>query len=150
MSLPVNITSGGAGITAKATVSRAGQLIVSTYDYDLTKFVILDVNDTGYTFYSPKANFHFVITGIVAKADRGVSPTTDADVIVFEADDDSSATVDRTLFQLAMVQGDQVVLTPLNILVNEGKFVNAKTSDDDIYMTIMGYYIPASDRAVIT
>ena len=31
----------------------------------------------------------------------------------------------------------------LNILVNEGRFIIAKTDDDDVFLTIMGYYIPA-------
>jgi len=48
----------------------------------------------------------------------------------------------KTLFQLAMVEGDLVVLTPLNIQVAEGAYINAKTTDDDIHMTIMGYYVP--------
>ena len=32
---------------------------------------------------------------------------------------------------------------PLNILVAEGRFINGKTSDDDIHMTITGHFIPA-------
>ena len=47
--------------------------------------------------------------------------------------------------KLAMVEGDLLVLTGLNLLVNGGKYVNGKTSDDDIHMTIMGYYIPELD-----
>ena len=40
-----------------------------------------------------------------------------------------------------MVRGEKSELFPLNILVAPGKYVNAKTTDDDIHMTIMGYYI---------
>ena len=49
----------------------------------------------------------------------------------------------RRLQQDDMVRGDRAGFTGLNIAVAIGKYVNAKTSDDDIHMTITGYYIPA-------
>jgi hypothetical protein len=101
----------------------------------------LAVNDTAYNYYKPKAGQQFVITSVVASADAQVSNTADATVVIFEASSEGTAVVDKTLLQLAMVRFDQVALNPLNILVNTGKFVNAKTTDDDIHMTIMGYYV---------
>lgn len=75
------------------------------------------------------------------RADRDVSATVDADVIIYEADSDTETTVTRVLFEEAMVRGEHTGLSGLNILVSAGKWVNAKTSDDDIHMTIMGYYV---------
>ena len=31
----------------------------------------------------------------------------------------------------------------LSLLVNVGKFINAKTDDDDVHMNILGYYVDA-------
>lgn len=70
-----------------------------------------------------------------------MSSTVDATVVVYEAGDTTTATVDKVLIQFAVVQGDIINATSLNLLVGVGKFVNAKTDDDDIHMTIMGYYI---------
>lgn len=123
-------------------VTAAGAVVTAPFAYDDTKFVELAEDNTAYNFYKPKAGLQFVITGIRAKADRDVSQTADADVVVFEAAAIDSTTADKVLHQEAMVRGESVTLIPLNILVNSGKFLNAKTSDDDIHMTIMGYYIP--------
>lgn len=133
----------GCGSDRRVKVTDRGQLVVSPIAYDDAKFNELAEPDTAYNFYSPKHNKVFVMTGIVAKADKQVSSTVDATVVVYEADAADATTVDKVLFQMAMVQGDIVSLLPLNILGNEGKFVNAKTTDDDVHMTIMGYYVDA-------
>ena len=141
MTVPAEIVD-GSGSRSKVRVSSIGQLTVAPFAYDETKFVELAVDNTAYNFYAPKAGKQFVITGVNAKADRDVSTTVYAVVIVYEAASASTTTVDKSLFQDAMVRGEKVTMMPLNILVNAGKYVNAKTTDDDIHMTIMGYYIP--------
>jgi hypothetical protein len=141
MSVNSHITDGRGG-KSKACVSNAGQLITAPFAYDETKFLELDVINTAYNFYGPVAGQQFVITGLRAKADRGVSTNADATVIIYEASSDTTTTVDKILHQEAMVSGESVTMR-MNIIVNEGKYVNAKTDDDDIHMTIMGYYVPA-------
>ena len=118
-------------------------LLVAPFAYEETEFQVLDTTTTAYNFYPPKTGKQFVITGVRAKADRDVSTTADAEVVIYEADSAVETTVSKTLHQEAMVRGESVTLLPVNILVNVGKWVNAKTSDDDIHMSIMGYYIPA-------
>jgi len=143
MSTPVQITDGNKGTKSKAGVSKIGQLIVAPFAYDDTQFIELAADNTAYNFYKPKVGEQFVITGLRAKADRQVSNTVDADVVIYEASSPTSLTADKILHQEAMIRGDSVTLNPTNILVSKGKYVNAKTTDDDIHMTIMGYYIPA-------
>ncbi len=126
-----------------ADVTALGQLVAAPVAYDDTVFKELAEPDTAYNFYKPKTGQQFVITGIRAKADRQVSTTVDADVVVYAASAEDTTTVDKVLYQEAMVRGESATLIPLNILVAAGKFVNAKTTDDDIHMTIMGYYVPA-------
>lgn len=133
----------GRGNKFLATVSYRGELIVGPLSYSDTKFVELATANTAYNFYTAKVGKKFLITGIVAKADKQVSSTVDADVVVYESSASDSLTVDKVLFQAAMVQGDQVVLLPLNILTNEAVYINSKTTDDDVHMTIMGYYVDA-------
>lgn len=142
MSTPVQIKDGRFGTGVLVGVTPIGQLVVAPYAYDETEFKELAEANTAYNFYKPKSGQQFVITGINAKADRQVDNVTDADVVIYEADSETSTTVDKTLFQEAMVRGEKATLFPLNILVRAGKFVNAKTTDDDIHMTITGYFIP--------
>lgn len=122
-------------------VTSLGQLVTAPLSYDETKFVELAEPNTAYNFYEPKPGQQFVITLIRAKADRQVSNTDDADVVIYEASSDSETIVDKVLHQEAMIRGEDMTL-PMNLLVAVGKFVNAKTTDDDVHMTVMGYYIP--------
>jgi hypothetical protein len=127
-------------------VTPAGQLVVAPLSFDETKFVELEEPNTAYNFYGPRPDSQFVMTGFIAKADKQVSSTVDATVIIYEADSESTTTVDKTLFQVAMVEGDLVIPTPINILVRPGKYINAKTDDDDIHMTVIGYFIPIKQQ----
>ena len=43
--------------------------------------------------------------------------------------------------QFGMGSLTSLAIVPLNILVNKGVWLNAKTGDDDVHMTIMGYYV---------
>jgi hypothetical protein len=139
MPTPVTIKFG----PYEAKVTPLGQVVTAPLAYDETEFRELAVDDTAYNFYKPKSGQQFVITGIRARADRQVSTTVDADVVIYEASAEDATTVDKVLHQDAMVRGESFTLIPVNILVRAGKFVNAKTTDDDIHMTIFGYYVPA-------
>ena len=123
-----------------ADVTPLGQLVTAPLAYDETEFRELAEPNVAYNFYKSKVGQQFVITGIRAKADRQVSATVDADVVIYEASAQDTTTVDKVLHQEAMIRGEDMTL-PMNVLVAAGKFVNAKTTDDDIHMTIFGFYI---------
>jgi hypothetical protein len=134
----------GQGTATVAGVNPIGGLIVAPYSYDQTEFNELAAVNTAYNFYVPQGDKKFVITGIFFRADKQVSGSADATVVVYEATSDSETTVDKVLMQFAATEGDILTISPLNILVNEGRWVNAKTDDDDIHMTITGYYVPSA------
>ena len=100
----------------------------------------LDVNNTAYNFYTPAHDQNFVITILDMVADKSVSSTVSATIVVYEASSAESTTVDKVLYQTAMVEGQQKTIN-VNLLVNKGKFINAKTTDDNIHMNIFGYYL---------
>lgn len=132
--------AGGNGKAAKVT--DGGELVVAQLAYDESKFVELAADDTAYNFYAPKSQHQFIITGIHARADRQVSTTVDAIVVVYEAASLDTTSVSKVLHQEAMVRGESVSLLSMHALVSPGVWINAKTTDDDIHMTIWGYYIP--------
>lgn len=139
MSTPVRIKGGVTGTEVRVTT--LGQLVTAPLRYNETKFLELAEPNVAYNFYESRSGQQFVIMGIRAKADRQVSNTDDADVVVYEAAAKDTTTVDKVLWQEAMIRGEDVTLSLINILVAPGKYVNAKTTDDDIHMTIMGYYV---------
>jgi hypothetical protein len=118
-------------------------LAVGPLDYDQTKFRELNATGTAFNFYEPSPNHQFVITGMRIKANRSVSATVDAEIIIYEASSVDSIVVDKTLHEEALIRGEGANLFPVRILVAEGQCVNAKTSDASVFITILGFFIDA-------
>lgn len=99
--------------------------------------------NTAYNFVGPKTGKIFVITGLTLYANQRVSNTADATVVVYEADSPTTTTSSSDIFNTNMVRGNRIVLNGLFLQVTEGKWVNLKTTDNDVYGTIIGYYTDA-------
>ena len=139
MSTPVKITD-GSGTETQAKVTVAGQLVTGPFSYDQVSSVTLGVDDTAVNFYPPVAGQQFVITTILLTANKNV--TTDCTVVIYEADSPTDTVPDKTILNVEMLKNTSRDITGLNLLITSGKFINGKTDDDDVFATIMGYYIP--------
>lgn len=140
MSLDVNIA--GRGSTNTAAVSSNGQLIVSSYDYESTSATEMAIAATAYNYIEPKPGYQAVITGGILAASKNVSATTEADIEFYEAVSIGDNTVAKSLIQLTLLKQQQIGLGQRNILVNHGVWVNGKTSDAEIKVTLFYYYVP--------
>ena len=130
---------GGNGKAVK--VNDGGELQVAQGEYDLAVFKELDLIDTGYTFYKPFGNYNFVITGFLIYGDKQVGSNTNATVVIYESSEENSLVEDRVLVQVEVGQNQSIPFPNIRLLVTHGKYLNAKTSDDDIHMTIFGHFI---------
>ena len=137
--IKVNIEGGDSGRVAAVTPD--GALAVGPVSFNLIQFNELAATSTAYNFYSPKSGKQFVVTAIFAYGDKQVSSSTNATVEVYEASSTTEATVDKIIMQFEIGQNQFHPFTSLNLLVNEGKWINAKTDDDDVHMNILGYYV---------
>lgn len=142
MATPSVIVDSDSGIKAK--VSKFGQLIVAPLQYSTPVSDTLNVINTAFNFITPKQDQSIVITDVIISASRTVG-VNGADVFVYEADAPDTLTVEREIVALDMVKQTSLAQNGLNLLVPEGKFVNAKTDDADILVTIMFYRVPAED-----
>lgn len=140
MSHPVRIKDSRSGY--EAYVTRYNQLVIGQLDFDSASYKELDVINTAYNFYKPEAGKNFIITFIDIQADKQVSSSVSADVVIYEASAPDTTTVDKIIYQTGLAQ-DQAKALPVQLLVNEGKFVNGKTTDDDVHINIFGYYVDA-------
>lgn len=123
----------------KAKVTKSGELVVSSLEYDLTNYLEISSTGTAYNFYTPKSGKQFIITGFLAVADKGI--VADAIIEIYEASSPTETTVLKALPKFALTKNANVSPTPLRILVNDGVWVNAKSSDTTIHLTMFGYYI---------
>jgi hypothetical protein len=136
--MPVKLMGSG---SQQVKVNDAGEILISDGPYDFTEFRELDVINTAYNFYKPNGREQFVITGFFAYADRDVNPTTNATVIIYESDQEDSTTENRVLFQFEIGQNQSAPFPNIRVLCNKGVYINAKTDDDDIHLTILGHYV---------
>jgi len=127
-------------------VNDAGEVLVANGPYDLAKFNELDAVNTAYNYYRPNGKLQFVLTGFLMYGDKQVSSSTNATIIIYESDQPDSITVDRTLVQVEVGQNQSIPFPNIRILCNRGVYINAKTDDDDIHLTIFGHFVDLDGR----
>ena len=146
MGIDVNIIgSNGQGARTPVTITRSGELVTAPLHYSETQFRELNLTGTAFSFFQPKSGQQFVITGFSFKANRSVSNTVDARVVLYEASSVDSIVEDLVLFEDAMVRGERTGYTNTNIIVSQGKWINATTTDASVFITVLGYYINKLD-----
>lgn len=126
-----------------ATVTEFGQLVTAPVSYSQPVEVLLDATATAFNFIEPRSGTSIVITDILTYAARTVSPTTPADIQVYQSDEVDSSTVLGGIVSPQLTSGGQSELTGLNLLIPEGRWVNAITDDADVKITIMFYRVSA-------
>jgi hypothetical protein len=88
-------------------------------------------------FFGPIAGQQFVITSIAADGNN-------TNVVIFEAANPFTSTIDKTLFQIHL-QANANIVIPLPfggfLPVTEGEYLNATNSAGTTNVTITGYYI---------
>lgn len=125
-----------------ARVTRFGQLVIAPLDYSTPIDRNLNVADQAFNFLAPESGRSIVITDIIVSADKAVSPTDPAEVEIYQADSVDSLTASPSIVSPRLNRGEDLALTGLNWLVPEGKWVNAKTNDNNILITIASYRVP--------
>jgi hypothetical protein len=141
MSVGTRITD-GEGTTNEAKVTSRGQLVVAPLDFSEAYNTTLDATGTAYNLVIPKTGKRFVITAILAGGNFNIG-VNGAQVELYEASAIDTTTVAKSIFIIPVSKNNVVPLSPLNITLNEGVWLNTKTDDDDVYLTITGYYITA-------
>ena len=129
----------------KAKVTKFGQLVVAPIQYSTPITQDMDVITTAFNFIVPEQGSSIVITDIFVAADNAVSNTAPAEVELYTADGPDSLTVIDSILQPRLTRSKNVPITSLNLLIGEGVWVNGKTNDNNILLTVMFYRVPAED-----
>ena len=132
----------GRGTGNEAEVTSRGQLVVSSIDFSTFYSVTLDTINTGFEIAPPVTGKIFIITTIELYADKSVG-ASDASVELYESDQSAVTTVVNTVFKTEIPKVRDRVLTGLNVKVSQGKWLNAKTNDNNIFVNVAGYYVDA-------
>lgn len=125
-----------------ARVTEYGQLVVAPLAYSTPVLLSMVTPGIAYNFIEPAGGQSVVITDIIVSADKDVSATTPAEIAIYEADAPDTLNVVASIVTPQLVRSDNFILSGLNLLVPEGLWVNATTSDSTIKLTIMFYRVP--------
>jgi hypothetical protein len=139
MSIKVTLEDGQGG-GGRICVSRRGELATGPLEYSSVYNATAALDDTAYNLVPPVADWQFVVTDILLYADKGVG-ASDASVVLYEADGPDTTTVSSNIMVLEMLKQTSRDITGIRLLITAGKWINIKTNDNQIYATIMGYYI---------
>lgn len=138
MTIDVNIKDSESGILAK--VSDQGELITRILKFGEGKFQALDTINTAFNFFAAKAHQRFVITGVIINTNKDIG-VDGATIDIYEASSTSSTTIDKQLFKIIILKNDTFAIPNVLLAVTEGKFVNGKTDDAVVNITVGGYFI---------
>ena len=133
----------GAGTSTKAKVTSRGQLVVAPLEFSTSHPVTMDAVDTAFSFAGPVQGQRFVMTGILVDAGRNVSSSTAGTVVVYEATEVDETTVEREILTIEMLKNTNRVITGVNLICSEGRWINIKTTDATITASLLGYYVDA-------
>lgn len=137
MALNTHITNVGEKRHAKVT--KRGELVVAPLNFSTPIFQNINVAGSAFNFFKPITGQQFVITTVIADADRniGANGTT---VDIYEATGVTETAISSQILKFDMQKQTSKILTGLNIGTSGGKWINAKADDTNVLMTIAGYY----------
>lgn len=128
------------GVITKVHVTKNGELAVNSLSYSEPYYVELGVNDQIYNVVDAKTAHRFIIVGMLIGADRNVS--VDCSVHVYEATT-VDGTAEKTIITIDLNKGEHTYLNLINLSTQEARYINATTDDDDVDLTVFGYYVQA-------
>jgi len=141
MSMEVQVTDLASGVSVG--VNRDGALKVGAAQASKTFNATLEVDDTPVEIVPAKGGEIFCITGILLTGNKGISTNTDATVSIYTSTDSASSTAVTTILTTLVAQSSsRDILLGTNFLAaEEGHFINGQTSDDNVVVTVMGFYV---------
>ncbi len=128
------------GRTIEAT--KNGELITAPIEYSIGKAQVLNAINTAFNFHIPKAGKRFVITGFIVSMSRNIG-VNGANIEFYEASAIGSIVVGKSILRLDMSKNQALPIFGGNFILTEGAFLNVKTDDADVLVTIAGYEVDA-------
>ena len=130
--------SSGSSNINEARVTSNGELVVGSIKYSAPYYKELGVNDQIYNVVDALTNHRFIIVGILIGADRNV--TTDCTVHIYESTT-VGGTSAKDILRIDLNKGEHTYLNLINLGTEVHRYINATTDDDDVDLTVFGYYV---------
>jgi hypothetical protein len=124
-------------------VGEGGVLKVGPIHPSLSFNATLGTDDVAVNIVPAKAGHVFFLTGLLLTANQNVSNTVSATVTIYTGDAENTAkgSALTTLFTVPLQRNDTRDITGILVESEEGKWINGETTDDDVFVTVLGYYL---------
>lgn len=136
MTIDIKIV-GTDGNTAQVTAQGALKIIPNEFSKP-SKQSIIDANAV--SFWPPKAGEKFIVTGVIVNTDRNIG-VNGALIDIYEATSASSTDIEESIISIDQAKSVTSALLPLFTEVTEGRWVNGKSDDANVHVTVFGYYV---------
>jgi len=137
--IKVNIGDGSGG-GSSVKVTPQGELLTRQLKFGESQFQALDTINTAFNFFKPRAGERFIITAALINTNKDIG-VDGAIFDLYEADSETSTTIDKQLTKVSIIKNDTISIPGTFMAVSQGKFLNGKTDDAIVNVTITGYYI---------
>ena len=92
-----------------------------------------------YNFIKPKSGKIYIVTDVILNADRNVG-NNGTIIDIYSAENETDSVIGTQVFKFDLIKQGSLVLTGLNVKLAEGKFLNARCDDNNVLLTIAGYF----------
>ena len=135
--LPVSLKDNKSNVSV--VISPHGEMITAPFSPNQIQHYKMDMINTAYVFAPPLVGSSMRLQNILMYGSKNVG-VNDATVVIYTSLD-PTATAGTTVMEFEVPEKQSRDLINLNIALPEGVYLLATTNDNDIYMTMMGYYI---------
>jgi len=122
-------------------VSQNGQMIIAPIAFSIPVQKSLNVDNQVFNLATARVAHRIIITDVILIGDRNIG-VNDATVDIYAADFIDSSTIVKSIFSLDVAKNASIVMTGLNMVTDVGVFLNAKSSDSTVSLTVGYYYLP--------
>jgi hypothetical protein len=141
MAIDSHLTDQKTGETVR--VVGGGALAVSPAYPSLAFNATLETDSTAVNIVPAKADNVFRITGLLLTANQNVSNTVSATISIYTgaAEDTAVGSAIKTLFSIPLGRNDTRDITGILLETGVGQWINGETTDDDVFVTVLGHYL---------
>lgn len=138
MTLKIHLEDGKTGTGNRALITPRGGVVTEPLDVNIPQFNSL--SPTPSNFFFPRVEAQFLITGIIATRQKG-GGSTGAEITIYEADSPNAAIGAGDILLIVTVPATTTLpILNLNLLVSEGRWLNAASDVTSTTLTVLGYY----------
>ena len=143
MAINTHLTDSKNGRNTKVVIGNA--LAVNPPHPSIAFNAELATDDVVVNIVPAEADKVFCITDVLLTGNKNIDQTTAATVTIFTGDSELSVVADAlsTLLIMPVARSSSRDITGILVETETGKWVNGVTSDDDVFVTILGYYLKA-------